>query len=98
MIPQIFLQSPFYMWHLFIKNSITQVFSTYFLYQYQWVSKLSWSCHGDFAEKSIFGLKMALSSWHDGKWLVNHNTLSTLPYYHEEITDNFAFEDLENTI
>ena len=31
-------------------------------------------------------------------WLVNQNAASTLPYYHEEITKNFAREDLENTI
>ena len=55
---------------------------TFFISTYQWMSKLSMSCHEGSAEKSICGLQMVLSFWHNGEWLVNHDTARTLPYYH----------------
>ena len=87
------LQWSFSMWHSFIKNSVTQAFSSYFFHQYQ----CCLNCVGPVVEiltKSLF----VACRWHNDEWLVNNSTASTLPYYHKEMTKNFAHEDLENTI
>jgi len=66
------------MWHLFIKNSVTQAFNTYFHYQYRWVSNFPRSCLGNFAKNIFVACRQC--------YLLGVTANGCKPEYHEHTT------------